>query len=37
MKAIVNGKLILKDGTAEGKAILFDEKIVDIAEWLLGE
>ena len=32
MKAIVNGKLILKDGTAEGKAILFDEKIVDIVD-----
>ena len=30
MKAIVNGKLLLKDGIALGKAILFDEKIAKI-------
>ena len=32
MKAIINGKIILKDGIVENKALLFDEKIVGIAE-----
>ncbi|MBR5230830.1 MAG: N-acetylglucosamine-6-phosphate deacetylase [Clostridia bacterium] len=32
MKAIVNGKLLLKDGMVEGKAILFDEKIAKIVD-----
>jgi len=32
MKAIINGKLILKDGIAEGKALLFDEKILEIVD-----
>ena len=27
MKCIINGKIILRDGLLEGKAVLFDEKI----------
>ena len=32
MKCIVNGKLILADKTVEGKAVVFDERIVDIID-----
>lgn len=32
MKAIINGRLILKDSVVEGKVILFDEKILDFKE-----
>lgn len=32
MKAIINGKIILKDGIAENKALLFDEKIIGLAD-----
>jgi len=32
MKCIINAKLILDDGIAEGKMILFDEQIIKIAE-----
>ena len=32
MKAIVNGKIILKDGIVENKALLFDEKIIGIVD-----
>ena len=30
MKAIINGKLILKNEILENKIIVFDEKIIDI-------
>ena len=32
MKAIVNGKIILPDSIVEGRALLFDEKIVGLSE-----
>ena len=32
MRALINGKLILKDGTAEGKVLIFGEKINEIAD-----
>lgn len=32
MKCIINGKIILPDRVAEGKALLFDEKIAEIAD-----
>lgn len=32
MKAIVNGKIILPDSIVEGRALLFDEKIIDLSE-----
>jgi hypothetical protein len=32
MKCIVNGKIILKDGLLEGKAVLFDRKIRGFAD-----
>ena len=32
MKAIINGKIILKDGIAENKVLLFDEKIIGVAD-----
>ena len=32
MKCIVNGKLVLKDLIAENKAVIFDEKIVEIVD-----
>lgn len=32
MKAIVNGKIILPDSIVEGRALLFDEKIIGLSE-----
>ncbi|MFU0824569.1 MAG: hypothetical protein ACFWTK_06065 [Clostridium sp.] len=32
MRAITNGKIILKDTTVENKIIIFDEKIKNIIE-----
>ena len=32
MKAIINGKIILKDGIVENKALLFDDKIIGLAD-----
>ena len=32
MKAIVNGKIILPDAIVEGRALLFDEKIIGLSE-----
>lgn len=32
MQAIINGKVILQDGIVEGKAVLFDEKIIGIVD-----
>lgn len=32
MKAIINGKIILKDRIVEGKSIMFEEEIIDIAD-----
>lgn len=32
MKTIINGKVILKDGIVENKAVLFDEKIIGIVD-----
>ena len=32
MKAIINGKIVLKDGVVENKALLFDEKIIGLAD-----
>lgn len=32
MKAIVNGKIILSDSIVEGRALLFDEKIIGLSE-----
>ena len=30
MKAVVNGKIVLKNGVLENKVIVFDKKIIDI-------
>ena len=32
MKAVVNGKIVLKNGVLENKVIVFDKKIIDICE-----
>ncbi len=32
MKALINGKIVFKDGIKSGLAVLFDEKIVDIID-----
>ena len=32
MKAIINGKIILQDGIVEHKTLLFDKKIVALAD-----
>lgn len=32
MQAIINGKVILQDGIVEGKAVLFDKKIIGIVD-----
>ena len=32
MKAVTNGVILLPDGEVRGKALLFDEKIIGIAE-----
>ncbi len=32
MKAVINGKIIMKDGVVEGKALLFDDKIKGVAD-----
>ena len=32
MRAIINGKIVLKDKVVEGKVLIFDEKIVGIAD-----
>ena len=32
MKCIINGKLVLPDAVAEGKALLFDDTIVEITD-----
>ena len=32
MKAIINGKIILKDGIVENKTLLFDDKIIGVAD-----
>lgn len=36
MKAIINGKIILKDGVAENKALLFDDKIIGLSDHAAG-
>ena len=36
MKAIINGKLILKNEILENKIIIFDEKIIDITNEIPG-
>ena len=32
MKAVVNGKVVLKNGVLENKVIVFDKKIIDICD-----
>ena len=32
MRAIINGKIVLKDGIVEGKTLIYDEKIIGIAD-----
>ena len=32
MKAVVNGKIVLKNGVLENKVIVFDKKIIDICD-----
>ena len=34
MKAVVNGKIVLKNGVLENKVIVFDKKIIDICDKL---
>ena len=32
MKAVVNGKIVLKNGVLENKVIVLDKKIIDICD-----
>ena len=32
MKAVVNGKIVLKNGVLENKVIVFDKQIIDICD-----
>ena len=32
MKAVVNGKIVLKNSVVENKVIVFDKKIIDICD-----